>query len=461
MSENKNELARKLGLGAVIALGVGTTVGSGIFSSLSEVANAAGSSLFLVLAYIIGGLLQIPSNFVYSELASAYPEDGGQYVYFREAGSRPLAFLCGWISFWATDPPSISIMALAIVNYLAFFVPIHGLALKLVAVVFVLIFMGVHIRSVEGGGKFQTIITALKILPFALVIGIGLFNLQGDILLSSAPLKGYATGGIAALIAGVATTTWSYDGMGAACYMSGEIKNPKKNMPLGLILTAVIVLALYAGLTFVASGILSIDEMATSDAPIALLASKLPGIGQYAGTIVAIMAIIVVIGSLSSCIMFQPRIEYAMAKDNLFFKSFAKVQISNFLTYTLFDDKTELELNFKSKLMKDVFSYTRCPFVILIDEWDCLFREYKQDKDAQKKYLDFLRAWLKDKDYVALAYMTGILPIKKYGSHSALNMFTEYSMTDPGDLAEYFGFTEQEISALCEKYEMSFEEAKT
>ena len=121
MSENKNELGRKLGLGAVIALGVGTTVGSGIFSSLSEVANAAGSNLFLVLAFIIGGLLQIPANFVYSELASAYPEDGGQYVYFREAGSRPLAFLCGWISFWATDPPSISIMALAIVNYLAFF----------------------------------------------------------------------------------------------------------------------------------------------------------------------------------------------------------------------------------------------------------------------------------------------------------------------------------------------------
>ena len=113
------------------------------------------------------------------------------------------------------------------------------------------------------------------------------------------------------------------------------------------------------------------------------------------------------------------------------------------------------------QVMKDVFSYTRCPFVILIDEWDCLFREYKQNKEAQKKYLDFLRAWLKDKDYVALAYMTGILPIKKYGSHSALNMFTEYSMTDPGDLAEYFGFTEQEVSALCEKYGMHFDEAKT
>lgn len=110
--------------------------------------------------------------------------------------------------------------------------------------------------------------------------------------------------------------------------------------------------------------------------------------------------------------------------------------------------------------MQDVFAATRHPFVILIDEWDCLFREYTENKEAQKQYLDFLRGWLKDKAYVALAYMTGILPIKKYGSHSALNMFTEYSMVDPGGLAEYFGFTENEVTDLCEKYNMNFEEAK-
>lgn len=89
-----------------------------------------------------------------------------------------------------------------------------------------------------------------------------------------------------------------------------------------------------------------------------------------------------------------------------------------------------------------------------------LFREYRQDEKAQKKYLDFLRMWLKDQEYVALAYMTGILPIKKYGTHSALNMFTEYSMTDPGELAEYFGFTEEEVKEICEKYGISFEETK-
>lgn len=320
------ELKRKLGLSAVIALGVGTTVGSGIFSSLSEVAAAAGSSLFLVLAFLIGGILQVPANFCYAELASAFPEDGGQYVYFKEAGSRPLAFLCGWISFWATDPPSISIMALAIANYLGFFIPVHGIVLRLIATAFVLFFMMMHLRSVEGGGKFQAIITALKIIPFILIIGIGIFFIKGDLFMSAAPLAGAAaTGGFAALMAGVSATTWSFDGMAAPCYMSGEIKDPEKNLPKGLILTAVTVLGLYVALTVVASGLLSVDELASSEAPIALLASKIPGIGNYAGTIIAVMAVIVVIGSLSSCVMYQPRIEYAMAKDGLFFKSFAKV----------------------------------------------------------------------------------------------------------------------------------------
>lgn len=73
--------------------------------------------------------------------------------------------------------------------------------------------------------------------------------------------------------------------------------------------------------------------------------------------------------------------------------------------------------------MQDVYQQTGCPFVIIIDEWDCIFREYKSDKEAQEQYLDFLRDFLKDKSYIHLAYMTGILPVKKYGTHSALNMF--------------------------------------
>lgn len=99
-------------------------------------------------------------------------------------------------------------------------------------------------------------------------------------------------------------------------------------------------------------------------------------------------------------------------------------------------------------------------FIIIIDEWDCIFREAKENKQAQKTYLDFLKDLFKDRTYVKLAYMTGILPIKKYGTHSALNIFYEYSMTDSKRLAEFVGFTEQEVMELCNKYEMDFEEAR-
>ena len=111
--------------------------------------------------------------------------------------------------------------------------------------------------------------------------------------------------------------------------------------------------------------------------------------------------------------------------------------------------------------MQDVYVQTKQTFVIIIDEWDCIFREYKTDREAQEKYLDFLRDLLKDKAYIHLAYMTGILPIKKYGTHSALNMFDEFSMIDPGPLACYVGFTEEEVKGLCEQYQMDMGEVNS
>ena len=107
--------------------------------------------------------------------------------------------------------------------------------------------------------------------------------------------------------------------------------------------------------------------------------------------------------------------------------------------------------------LEDVYSETGEAFVFIIDEWDCILRDRSYHADDQKKYLDFIRNLLKDKAYVALAYMTGILPIKKYGTHSALNMFDEYSMIDAGDFQEFVGFTEEEVRGLCEQYQVDFD----
>jgi len=118
-------------------------------------------------------------------------------------------------------------------------------------------------------------------------------------------------------------------------------------------------------------------------------------------------------------------------------------------------DETSLSMSFE-----DIFAKTGEQFVFIIDEWDCIFREYKEDKEAQEKYLDYLRLLFKEQPYVELVYMTGILPIKKYGTHSALNMFKEISMVNPTPLEEFMGFTEKEVENLCCQYKMEYEKMK-
>ena len=106
--------------------------------------------------------------------------------------------------------------------------------------------------------------------------------------------------------------------------------------------------------------------------------------------------------------------------------------------------------------LQEVYNYSKVPFVFVIDEWDCIMREKKEDPDSLKQYLEWLKAIFKDKPYVGLAYMTGILPVKKYGSHSALNMFTEYSMTEPLNLGQSIGFTENEVRNICKQHDVAF-----
>ena len=133
------------------------------------------------------------------------------------------------------------------------------------------------------------------------------------------------------------------------------------------------------------------------------------------------------------------------------------------ILFDLLDEYADLRFRNTSdmvEVLSSVYAQTGRQFVIVIDEWDCIMRESAEDHDAQKAYLDFLRAWLKDQPFVALAYMTGILPVKKYGSHSALNMFDEFSMVDPLEMAPYMGFTSDEVAALCQEWGRDLNECK-
>jgi len=133
---------------------------------------------------------------------------------------------------------------------------------------------------------------------------------------------------------------------------------------------------------------------------------------------------------------------------------------------TLLDDICDRYPDFYEKvksrkadyILDSLYRLTGIPFVIVIDEWDCVFRVSKIDSSGQEKYLEFLRIILKDQEYVALVYMTGILPIKKMGGHSELNMFDEFTMTNPRELATFVGFTHDEVLPLCSGYGMDYEE---
>lgn len=320
-------MERHLGLSTAIALGVGTTIGSGIFTSVGAVAAAAGAPLLTILAFLLGGIIMIPQNLIYAEYSTAYSEDGGQFVYFREAGWPFMAMFFIWSCWWASDPVGIAIMALTVANYLAFFTGWSSMVVSVIACLLIIFFTWLHMCHKHAGAKWQNFITAFKVIPFLLLVVVGLFFISGGNF-GAAPVasSAAASGNIfGAMIAGVAATTWSYDGMQTCVTMGGEVKNPKRNMPIALIGTVFAVTLLYVLLSVSAVGLVDIDVLAASDAPVAEAFSHIPGIGTQAGTVAAILAVVVVTGSLSSLIMFQARGEMKAAQEGYWWRSWGKI----------------------------------------------------------------------------------------------------------------------------------------
>lgn len=327
LSTGEEGMERHLGLSTAIALGVGTTIGSGIFTSVGAVAGAAGTPILTVIAFILGGLMMIPQNLIYAEYSTAYTEDGGQFVYFREAGWPFMAMFFIWSCWWATDPVGIAIMALTVANYLAFFTHWSATIVSIIACLLIIFFTWLHMCHKHQGAAWQNFITAFKVLPFLLLILAGLFFINGGNFEATSVSGSAASHGsfIAALIAGVAATTWSYDGMQTCVTMGGEVKDPKKNMPIALIGTVFVVTLLYVLLSISAVGLVDITTLAGSNAPVAQAFSMIPAVGEHAGNIAAILAVIVVTGSLSSLIMFQARGEMKAAQEGYWWRSWGNI----------------------------------------------------------------------------------------------------------------------------------------
>ena len=306
---------------------MGTVIGSGVFINLPIVARETGSPLMASLAWLIGGLIWIPQIFILSEMGTAYPEEGFGYLYLKKAGSKPLAFLYVWTVFWTSDTPSITIIALSASSALAiFYPPLDGTIIgKLFAAMLILSLTYVHYRDVKKGGNLQILLTIAKISPLILLIVLGFFYLKSGNLFFKPTNVDESKSVFTLLVAGVAATTWSYAGFPNILYMAGEIKNPRKNLPLALIGSAIGIMVAYSLIALATGAIVPHADLVSFHGSFANPFQYLPIFSKFAAAFLAIAAFISMVGATNACIMVQPRIEYAIAKDGLFFKTFAHV----------------------------------------------------------------------------------------------------------------------------------------
>ena len=334
---NSPKLDRQLGLFDSTMMVVGIVIGSGIFMTTGLMADALPSASLILIVWLLGGLQMLAGALTYAELGAAMPKAGGQYVYLREAyGSLP-AFLFGWVAFIAYLTGTNAAIAVAVAEHLGSFYPsisTHNIVIdfdyfsisggQIFAISLILILSFIHYLGILFGKWIQNIFTILKIgsiLFFALA---GLFISTGNhidfsINPTSMSIGSILTGMGIALVA----VTWTVGGWEYVTFAAGEIKNPKKNLPLALIIGTALILVLYIMINIAYLKVLPMDSLIGELKVGEATAKSLYGPG-IAGAFVVVV-IISMFGSLNGNILVGPRISYAMAKDKLFFSKAAEV----------------------------------------------------------------------------------------------------------------------------------------
>lgn len=317
---------RELNLLQISAIIIGGVIGSGVFLNIPFVADITGSPVLSVVIWILGGLLWFPQILILAELSTAYPNQGGPYYYIHKAGSPFLAFQYTWTAFLTSDTPSLTIIALIASSAVSYFFPIleNTLYAKLFAASLIIFFAVIQYRSVKLGGNIQIVLTLSKLIPLFAIVFIGFSYLNTNIAYLSASIPSPSST-FSKIIGGVSATIWAYAGFLNILYMGGEIKNPVKNLPRALIGSTVFVIIAYALITLTTFLIVPFEKAVVVKGEILNPFIFIPFISDIAGGLFSIVIFISMLGVLNSIMMCQPRLEYAMAKDGLFFPVFGKL----------------------------------------------------------------------------------------------------------------------------------------
>jgi len=347
--QKKTQLVRGLGLTAAMMIVAGSMIGSGIFRKPATMAGQLLSPELLIIVWVVAGLITFIGALTNAEIAGMIDATGGQYAYFRKMYGDFIAFLYGWSIFAVIQTGSQAAIAYVFAEYLGYFFkypqlpqsfqdfsifmpfvgdihPFLDFGTKAVAILCILFLTGVNYLGVVFGGIVQTIVTFIKIASI-IILSLLLFTFgQGSYanVYSGFNIPAETITNIISVIGlALAGAFWAYDGWNNVTFVAGEVKNPQRNIPLALLYGTLIVIAVYVLINIAFLYVLPIDEMSKSPLVAASAAERIFGVNG--ASIISIAVIISTFGALNGSILATARVQFAMARDRLFFSPLGKI----------------------------------------------------------------------------------------------------------------------------------------
>lgn len=328
---NKPGLARRLGLFDATMIVMGGIIGAGIFINPSVVAQQVHTPALILAAWVCGGLIAMAGSFVYAELASRFPAVGGQYAYLRKAYHPGIAFMYGWALLLVIQTGGMAAVAITFGKYFVELtrIPVSSSVLAALALGILTL---INCLGVRAGSTVQSALMSMKILIIAALVAcgalIGTHFLSGSSLVNApsvawTPLldRPASFSLIAAFGAAMVPILFSYGGYQTANFIAGEMRDPRKDLPRGLILGVAGVVALYVSVNFICVRALGPAGLAATTTPASAVMRI--ALGQRGATWIAAGIAISALGFLSQSILTAPRVYFAMADDGVFFRSVA------------------------------------------------------------------------------------------------------------------------------------------
>jgi APA family basic amino acid/polyamine antiporter len=360
--EHSSGLLRRLGLFTAILIVVSSMIGSGIFKKAAPMSMELQSGGLLLLAWLIAGVITFIGAVTNAEIAGLIAAPGGQYVYFKEMYGKAFAFLYGWSCFSVIQSASIASIAYVFAesvnaviplphlgpdlekwSLFGLFYPLNSFGVKALTIITIIFLTTANYLGVIFGGFISNLFTSLKVLGIALIILLGLLISGGTVEniqpWGENPSAQYGTslGLFGAMFAAMLGAFWAYDGWNNIGYLGGEIKNPKRNIPLALFtgVTSVMLIYLITNFTFLyVMPINEVMDVASKENTIVAVEVMRKFLGGGGAFFISVLIMVSTFGTTNGTILASSRIYFAMAKDGLFFTSAGKVHSKFKTPYT-------------------------------------------------------------------------------------------------------------------------------